>query len=96
VPIDDEVLIDAVRNLTGAKMPACANYLRIELQRIAQEDFESDVIADALARLASSGRLRRRPPSEWAFEHPESWVWIESGEPPPSYLVPYEVAEEDS
>jgi hypothetical protein len=94
VSIDDDDLIEAVRNLNEANRTAHADHLRPELQRVAQEDYEPSVIVAALDALVWNGRLRRCPDTEWAFQDPECRSWIESGEPLPAYRVAYALVDD--
>ena len=82
--IDEELLLDAVWEVTEAGRPAHADNVRDELGQMADDPgyFDVMVVADELAELESSGKLKHAPALDW-----------NGGEPPKhriAYVVPGE------
>ena len=97
--IDDDDLLQAVRNLNAAKKPAHADHVLPELRRITNDveysklnayaNIDAMDVADALADLEARGRLRRVEATEWAFEDPESGRLEYSDQPLPKNRIAY-------
>ena len=80
VVIDEDLLLDAVWEVSEAGKRGRAGNVRDELGTIADDGryFEVMVVADDLAELESLGKLSRAPAVDWS-----------GSEPPPITRIPY-------